>query len=107
MGLELQGRRALVTGASGGIGEAIVRALHAKGATVVITARRKEILEALAADLGDRVEVVKADLSDRASVEALIGRAGEHRRARGERRRYRPPVSTTPSPPRRSIAHSR
>ena len=76
MGLELQGRRALVTGASGGIGEAIVRALHAKGATVVVTARRKEILEALAGDLGERVEVVEADLSDRGSVGSLVERAG-------------------------------
>ncbi|MDX6651162.1 MAG: 3-oxoacyl-[acyl-carrier protein] reductase, partial [Solirubrobacteraceae bacterium] len=67
----------LLTGASGGIGNAIARALHAKGATVVVTARRKDVLDALAAELGDRVEVVDADLSDPAGVESLIARAGE------------------------------
>jgi short-subunit dehydrogenase len=76
MGLELQGRRALVTGASGGIGNAIARALHAKGATVVLSARRKEVLDTLAADLGERAEVVEADLSDRASLAGLIEKAG-------------------------------
>jgi short-subunit dehydrogenase len=76
MGLELHGRRVLVTGASGGIGNAIARALHAKGATVVLTARRKELLDSLAAELGDRAEVIDADLADRASVESLVARAG-------------------------------
>ncbi len=77
MSVNLAGSRALVTGASGGIGEAIVRALHARGATVVATARRKEVLDRLVADLGDRVEAVPADLADAADVQALPGRAGQ------------------------------
>ena len=76
MSVNLAGSRALVTGASGGIGEAIARALHARGATVVVTARREEVLEKLAADLGDRVEVLAADLAEDGDVEALPGRAG-------------------------------
>lgn len=77
MSVNLAGSRALVTGASGGIGEAIVRALHARGATVVATARRKEVLDRLVGDLGDRVEALPADLADAAEVEALPGRAGQ------------------------------
>ena len=77
MSVNLAGSRALVTGASGGIGEAIVRALHARGATVVATARRKEVLDRLVADLGERVEAVPADLADAADVQALPGRAGQ------------------------------
>ncbi len=74
--VDLSSSRALVTGASGGIGEAIVRALHGRGATVVATARRQEVLERLAADLGDRVQVLAADLADADAVEALPERAG-------------------------------
>jgi short-subunit dehydrogenase len=77
MGLELQGRRALVTGATGGIGNAIARALHAKGATVVVSARRKELLDELVADLGERAEAIPADLADAASVRALAEQAGD------------------------------
>jgi short-subunit dehydrogenase len=77
MGLSLQGRRALVTGASGGIGIAIAKALHARGAHVVLTARRAELLESLTAELGDRAEVVVCDLADRAALEALPGQAGQ------------------------------
>jgi short-subunit dehydrogenase len=76
MSVSLSASRALVTGASGGIGMAIARALHARGATVVATARRQEVLDGLRADLGDRLEVVKADLADRADVAALPDRAG-------------------------------
>lgn len=76
MSVNLASARALVTGASGGIGEAIVRALHARGATVVASARREDVLERLRADLGDRIEVLVADLADAAAVEALPGRAG-------------------------------
>lgn len=76
MSVTLASARVLVTGASGGIGEAIVRALHARGATVVASARREDVLERLKADLGDRVEVLVADLADAAAVEALPGRAG-------------------------------
>jgi uncharacterized protein len=55
----------LVTGATGGIGEAIARALHARGATVILTGRREELLEELRASLGDRAETAPADLSER------------------------------------------
>jgi 3-oxoacyl-[acyl-carrier protein] reductase len=68
----LTNRTALVTGATGGIGEAIARALHAQGATVTLSGTRAEKLEALAADLKERVHVVPANLSDRAAVEALV-----------------------------------
>jgi 3-oxoacyl-[acyl-carrier protein] reductase len=69
---DLTGRTALVTGASGGIGQAIARALHAQGASVVLTGTRRGPLDALAADLGSRVETVACDLADRAAVEALV-----------------------------------
>lgn len=68
---DLTGRKALVTGATGGIGEAVARALHAAGAVVGIHGTRVEKLDALATDLGDRVKVLPADLSDRADVKAL------------------------------------
>jgi 3-oxoacyl-[acyl-carrier protein] reductase len=68
---ELTGRKALVTGASGGIGEAIARTLHAQGAIVGLHGTRVERLDAVAADLGDRVKVFAADLSDREAVKAL------------------------------------
>jgi 3-oxoacyl-[acyl-carrier protein] reductase len=59
----LDGRKAVVTGASGGIGGAIARAFHGAGAEVVVSGTRKEALDALAAELGGRVHVVTADLS--------------------------------------------
>lgn len=68
----LTDRTALVTGATGGIGEAIARSLHACGATVTLSGTRAEKLEALAADLGERVHVVPANLSDREAVAALV-----------------------------------
>ena len=68
---ELRGSRALVTGASGGIGEVIARTLHAQGASVLLSARRADQLERVAADLGERVETVPADLADRADVARL------------------------------------
>jgi 3-oxoacyl-[acyl-carrier protein] reductase len=73
----LEGKTALVTGATGGIGEAIARALHAQGATVSLSGTRAEKLEALAADLGERVFVTPANLSDRAAVDALLPAAEE------------------------------
>ena len=76
MSVNLAASRALVTGASGGIGEAIVRALHARGTTVVATARRQEVLDRLKAELGDRVEVLSADLAEAGDVESLPERAG-------------------------------
>ncbi|MDP2121784.1 MAG: 3-oxoacyl-[acyl-carrier-protein] reductase [Hoeflea sp.] len=75
---DLTGRKALVTGASGGIGEAIARQLHARGATVGIHGTRVERLEALAADLGERVMLFPADLSDRDAVSNL-GKSAEER----------------------------
>ncbi|MEA2468444.1 MAG: hypothetical protein QOJ57_2570 [Thermoleophilaceae bacterium] len=76
MAVDLSGARVLLTGASGGIGNAIARALHARGASLAITGRRADALEALKAELGDRVDVLQADLAERADVEALPGRAG-------------------------------
>jgi short-subunit dehydrogenase len=75
--VDLQGRRALVTGASGGIGGAIARALHARGATVVVTGRNVEALEKLASELGARAEVLPADISSSKGARELAERAGE------------------------------
>jgi 3-oxoacyl-[acyl-carrier protein] reductase len=69
---DLSGRKALVTGATGGIGGAIARALHAQGATVAISGTRRSALEELAASLGERVYMVEANLADKDSVEALV-----------------------------------
>ncbi|MGD0561597.1 MAG: 3-oxoacyl-[acyl-carrier-protein] reductase [Roseiarcus sp.] len=69
---DLTGKTALVTGASGGIGGAIARALHAQGATVALSGTRREALEALAGELGTRVHVTPCDLSDQDAVEALV-----------------------------------
>ena len=68
----LDGKIALITGATGGIGAAIARALHASGAVVAITGRRAAELEALAAELGGRVIVAPADLADPAAPAALV-----------------------------------
>lgn len=68
---DLTEKCALVTGASGGIGAAIARALHGAGAVVGLSGTRVEPLEALAADLGSRVHVLPCDLGDKAAVEAL------------------------------------
>ncbi|QDZ01017.1 3-oxoacyl-[acyl-carrier-protein] reductase [Nitratireductor mangrovi] len=68
---DLTGRKALVTGASGGIGESVARVLHAQGATVGLHGTRVEKLETLAGELGERVKVFPANLSDRADVKAL------------------------------------
>ena len=69
---DLTGRTALVTGASGGIGGAIARALHAQGATVAVSGTRREQLEKLAGELGERSHVLPCNLSDAADVEALV-----------------------------------
>ena len=74
---DLTGKTALVTGASGGIGGAIARALHGAGATVALSGTRTAPLEALAADLGERAHVLPCDLSDPAAVEALPKVAAE------------------------------
>lgn len=70
---DLTGRSALVTGASGGIGGAIARALHGAGAAVALSGTRIDVLEALKAELGERAHVAPADLADPASVDGLIG----------------------------------
>jgi 3-oxoacyl-[acyl-carrier protein] reductase len=72
---DLTGKRALVTGASGGIGGPIARALHAQGAFVVLSGTRMEVLRALAGELGERSACVSRDLADAASVDGLIGAA--------------------------------
>jgi 3-oxoacyl-[acyl-carrier protein] reductase len=69
---DLTGRNALVTGASGSIGAAIAEALHAAGATVVLSGTRREALDGLAGRLGTRVHVAPADLSQAAAVEGLV-----------------------------------
>ena len=84
----LDDRRALVTGASGGIGSAIARQLHGQGAHVVLSGRRQEALDQLAADLGDRCSIAVADLGapdgastlieaiDKDGVDILVNNAG-------------------------------
>jgi 3-oxoacyl-[acyl-carrier protein] reductase len=74
---DLTGRKALVTGATGGLGGAIARTLHAQGASVAISGTRADALEALAAELGDRVVVTPCNLADKDSVEALVPTAEE------------------------------
>jgi uncharacterized protein len=72
--MNLGGRTALVTGASGGLGHAIARALVRRGADVVLTARRVEVLEALATETRGRV--IACDLTDRGALERLVEEAG-------------------------------
>lgn len=72
---DLTGRRALVTGASGGIGSATARALHAAGAAVGLSGTRVAPLESLAAELGPRAHVLPCDLADAAALAALPGQA--------------------------------
>jgi len=69
---DLTGRTALVTGATGGIGAAIARALHANGAIVAISGRRRDMLDALAGQLGGRVHVFPCDLANKEEVESLV-----------------------------------
>lgn len=73
----LEGKTALVTGASGGIGAAIVRALHTQGASVVLSGTREAALKDLASQLGERAHVCVANLSDAAEADGLVGRAEE------------------------------
>lgn len=74
---DLTGRKALITGASGGIGESIARMFHAQGATVGLHGTRVEKLEALAADMGERTVILPANLSDRDAVDQLAANAEE------------------------------
>lgn len=68
---DLSGKTALVTGATGGIGAAIARSLHAQGAAVILSGTRQAVLDELASELGDRTSVAPANLGDPESVEAL------------------------------------
>ncbi|MGA8612108.1 MAG: 3-oxoacyl-[acyl-carrier-protein] reductase [Xanthobacteraceae bacterium] len=74
---ELTGRTALITGATGPIGGSIARTLHAQGATVGISGTRREVLDQLASDLGERVHVLPCNLADAAETDALVPRAEE------------------------------
>jgi len=74
---DLTGKTALVTGATGAIGEGIARALHQQGATVALSGTRREQLEKFAAELGSRVHVLPCDLGDKDAVEALVPAAEE------------------------------
>lgn len=74
---DLTGKSALITGASGGIGGAIAKALHGAGAVVALSGTRVEPLEALAAELGERTHVLPCNLSDAEAVKALPGQAVE------------------------------
>ncbi len=72
---DLTGKAALVTGASGGLGSAIARALHARGATVALSGTRRDALEALAAELEDRAHPIPCDLADSQATESLVSTA--------------------------------
>ena len=74
---DFTGKTALITGATGGIGEAIARTLHAQDATVGISGRNEEKLNALAESLGGRVHALPADLSSDEAVVDLVKRANE------------------------------
>jgi len=69
---DLTGKTALVTGATGGIGDAIARALHKQGATVAVSGTRREVLDTLAGELKERVHVLPCNLSNLAEVETLV-----------------------------------
>jgi uncharacterized protein len=73
--MEISGRTVLLTGATGGIGHAIARALRDEGANLILTGRRSDVLEPLAAETGGRATAV--DLADRAAVEKLAEEAGD------------------------------
>jgi uncharacterized protein len=74
--VHIQGKRALVTGATGGIGRAIVRALHERGAHVLVSGRRRDVLDELVESLHGNAEALPADLESSAAARDLIGRAG-------------------------------
>lgn len=75
MGLALKDSTVLLTGATGGIGNAIARALHERGAALILTGRRAEVLGELREELGEGVETIVCDLSDREEVAQLAERA--------------------------------
>src|SRR4051794_19773228 len=73
-GLRLEGKTVVLTGATGGIGEAIARAIYGRGASLVLSGRRAEVLERLRDELGSRAEIEPADLTQRADVDRLAKR---------------------------------
>ena len=77
MMFDLTAKTALVTGATGAIGSGIARALHGQGATVALSGTRREVLDAFAGELKDRVHVLPCDLADKDAVEALVPSAEE------------------------------
>lgn len=77
MMFDLTGKRALITGASGGIGAAIARALHTQGAEVALSGSREQVLGELASELGSHAHVLPSDLSDGEAASALPGQAVE------------------------------
>jgi 3-oxoacyl-[acyl-carrier protein] reductase len=74
---DLTGRSALVTGATGGLGGAIARALHASGAAVAVSGTRRDVLDKIAHELGERSSVLPCNLADTSDVETLVPRAEE------------------------------
>ena len=84
---DLTGKGALVTGATGGIGGAIAKALHAQGANVAISGTKAERLEALASELGSRVFVLPCDLRDRPAVAQRVSQDQQGAVRHGHRRR--------------------
>jgi 3-oxoacyl-[acyl-carrier protein] reductase len=74
---DLTGKTALVTGATGGIGGSIARALHAQGATVALSGTRRDVLDKIADALGERIHVLPCNLADAADVEKLVPAAEE------------------------------
>ncbi|HMK90970.1 MAG TPA: beta-ketoacyl-ACP reductase [Methylocystis sp.] len=72
---DLEGKTALVTGASGGIGQDIARALHASGATVTLSATKRDALETLAGEFRERVHVLPCNLADKTAAESLVPQA--------------------------------
>jgi len=72
---DLSGKTALVTGATGGLGGAIAKALQVQGATVALSGTRREVLDALAGEIGERVHVLPCNLADKNEVEALVPKA--------------------------------
>lgn len=77
MPIDLNGSRVLLTGATGGLGHAIARALHARGAHLILTGRRTEVLDGLVSELGDRAEARALDLSDHSSVRRFCDEVGQ------------------------------
>lgn len=76
MSVELKGARVLLTGATGGIGHALARTLHERGAHVVLSGRRGDVLDLLQAELGERAETLAADLASEEGVARLAEQAG-------------------------------